>query len=165
MNAYKITIILLTLFMVGGCQTGQLDITGVKGGSVGCFYPDSIRFVGLTGFSVQLNAYPTITAYVDMLDAFGSRIKSPAEFRFELFEYAIRSAEPRGKRIYIWPGLKLNRPAVNNDYWQDYLRTYKFELVLDFYPSAPADYILTATCLTQNGKRISDSIKIELEEF
>ncbi len=94
-----------------------------------------------------------LDVYICLLDSFDSQIKSPAVFRFELFEFAERSTEQKGKRITIWPDIDLTEPAVNNQHWQDFLRAYLFPLPIQ-KPSENA-YILHATCLCQSGKRLS----------
>lgn len=98
---------------------------------------------------------PILSVYLALLDAFGSQIKAPGILRFELYEYVPRSADPKGQRIGIWSGvdLDLTDPAKNNNCWRDYLRAYEFKL------GAQADigetYVLEATCLCPEGKRLS----------
>jgi hypothetical protein len=92
-------------------------------------------------------------AFVTMLDAFGSQVKAPGVLRFELYEYTPRSAQPKGQRLAIWPDIDLTGPVENNKYWQDYLRAYEFEL--DTQVSRDKTYILEATCLSHDGKRLS----------
>jgi len=99
-----------------------------------------------------------INIYISLLDAFGSQIKSPGIFRFELYDYVLRSAEPKGKRVLIWPDVDLNEPVQNNEYWQDFLRAYEFNLPFDQAQSQ--NYILQATCLCPNGRRISSEFTL-----
>ena len=99
-----------------------------------------------------------IRLYVSLLDAFGSPIKSPAVFRFELYEYVQRSAEPKGKRAVIWADVDLTDPVVNNKFWQDFLRAYKFDL--PFEHAGSQDYILQVTCLCPNGSRLSSEFML-----
>ena len=89
----------------------------------------------------------------DTVLKFGDQIKSPGMFRFELYEYIQRSAEPKGKRAIIWPDIDLTDPIKNNEYWRDFLRTYVFSLPCK--QSINQDYILQVTCLCPNGKRLS----------
>lgn len=94
----------------------------------------------------------TVTVYICLLDSYDSQIKSPAIFRFELFEHVQRSSEPKGKRLKIWPDIALTDPALNNNHWQDFLRAYLFSLPLQKLHSG--DYILHTTCITPDDKRL-----------
>lgn len=94
-----------------------------------------------------------ISIYVSLLDQFGSQVKTPGVFRFELYQHIPRSAEPKGKRVIIWPDVDLTDPVKNNDYWLDFLRAYEFNLPCELAGSQ--NYILQATCLCPNGKRLS----------
>jgi hypothetical protein len=95
-----------------------------------------------------------IKVLVSVFDAFDSQIKSPSTFRFELYEYLPRSAESKGKRIIIWrPDAGLTDAAENNKYWRDFLRAYEFNL--PFKPEKNQTYVLQATALCPNGKRLS----------
>jgi hypothetical protein len=94
-----------------------------------------------------------LNAYVSLLDIFGSQIKSPGVFRFELYEYVQRSAEPKGKRSVIWPDIDLTNAAKNNEHWRDFLRAYQFNLPCEL--QSKRDYILQVTCMCPNGRRLS----------
>jgi len=97
-----------------------------------------------------------IRAYVSLLDSFESQIKTPGIFRFELYKYAERSPEPKGRRIMLWPDFDLTGPADNNRYWRDYLRAYRFNL--EFQAESKGTCILQVTYTTAEGRRLSDSI-------
>ena len=95
-----------------------------------------------------------IKAYVSLSDSFGCQAKSPGVFRFELYEAVPRSAEPKGKRIFIWrPDIDLTDPAENNKHWRDFLRAYEFDLYLE--SAGEGNYILQVTCLCPTGRRLS----------
>lgn len=94
-----------------------------------------------------------INLYISLLDSFGSQIISPEIFRFELYQRVQRSAEPKGGRVVIWPDIDLTDPVKNNEHWRDFLRAYEFNLPFESDPSQ--DYILQATCLCPNGRRLS----------
>jgi len=118
------------------------------------FAPAKINIMPLTEFiSAGGTRQVKIKPYVSLLDSFGSQIKSPAVFRFELYQRVLRSAEPKGRRVIIWPDIDLNDPAANNEYWRDFLRAYEFDL--PFEPDANQSYILQITCLCPNGRRFS----------
>ncbi|MHC4260611.1 MAG: hypothetical protein ACYSTF_09425 [Planctomycetota bacterium] len=119
------------------------------------YAPEKIYVLPLTEFvPAARDPEPSrIKIYVSVLDAFDCQIKTPGRFRFELYEQVPRSAEPKGKRITIWPDIDLNEPLDNNKYWQDHFRAYEF--TLDFTPERGRGYILKATCLCPNGRRLS----------
>lgn len=94
-----------------------------------------------------------LNVYVSVLDVFGSQIKSPGVFRFELYEYVQRSAEPKGKRAVIWPDTDLTNAAKNNEHWRDFLRAYQFNLPCELRKKQ--DYILQITCMCPKGRRLS----------
>ncbi len=124
------------------------------------YAPVAIDILPLTDFLVAGRAgeNSVIDVYVALLDSFSSQIKAPGSFRFELYEYAQRSAEPRGKRVTIWPDIDLTDPEKNNDYWQDFLRAYHFELPIG-QPQSQS-YILQVTCLCPSGKRLSAELAL-----
>jgi len=128
------------------------------------FTPERIRIIGLTEIipDAGLGGEAVLSIYVDIFDAYDSHIKAPATFRFELYEFVPRSSDPRGDRLMIWrPDLDLTDGAVNNGYWQDYLRTYNFDLQMDFRPAPEATFVLEVTCTTQEGKRLSNKRQIK----
>jgi hypothetical protein len=118
------------------------------------YAPSKIDIMPLTEFvrpgDVQQSK---VNIYVSLLDSFGSQIKSPGIFRFELYEHIPRSAKSKGKRAVIWPDVDLIEPVTNNDHWRDFLRAYEFSLPCEL--AGNHDYILQITCLCPNGKRLS----------
>jgi hypothetical protein len=124
------------------------------------FAPSKIDIMPLTEFVRLGDAQKAkIVVYVSLLDQFGSQIKTPAMFRFELYEHVTRSAQPKGKRAVIWPDIDLTDPAANNDYWRDFLRAYEFTLPCEVAESQ--DYIMQLTCLCPNGKRLSSEYTLK----
>jgi hypothetical protein len=122
------------------------------------YVPVKIDIMPLTEFVSPGNPQPKINIYVSLIDPFGSQIKSPGMFRFELYEYMQRSSEPKGKRAVIWPDVDLTDPVINNDSWRDFLRAYVFSLPCE--KSISQDYILQVTCLCPNGKRLSSEFTL-----
>ncbi len=161
---------LLVMLLVGaGCEqmpglTGPATKTDddYKKLSVYSLYaPAKINIMPLTEFISADNArQANIHLYVSLLDSFGSQIKSPCKFRFELYQRVQRSAEPKGRRLVIWPDIDLTDPAANNEYWRDFLRAYEFDL--PFEPDTSQSYILQVTSLCPNGKRISAEFALKL---
>jgi len=125
------------------------------------YAPVKIHITPLTGIVSSSDAQSSskIDIYVSLLDSFGSPVKSPGIFRFELYEFAQRSAEPKGRRISIWPDIDLTIATDNNRCWQDFLRLYKFNLPLE--PQSEQGYVLQVTFLSVNGKRLSDELVLK----
>ena len=124
------------------------------------YAPVKIVIIPLTDYSTTTvtGEGPKIEVYVSLLDPYGSQIKSPGTFRFELYERAARSAEPKGKRIILWPDFDLTNVAENDNRWRDFLRAYEFSL--PFESQASQNYILQATCICPNGKRLSTEFSL-----
>jgi hypothetical protein len=165
--------ILLILFLVADAGCGQLpgrmgrtskaDKDSNKISAYSLFAPDRINIMPLTEFINTDNIRQiSIKPYVSLLDSFGSQIKSPGIFRFELYQRAVRSAEPKGKRVDIWQDIDLTEPAVNNEYWRDFLRAYEFDLPFEL--DVNQSYILQVTCLCPNGRRLSDEFALKLTQ-
>jgi hypothetical protein len=114
--------------------------------------PVKVDIMPLTEFTRTSNS-KMIKVYVSLLDAFDCQIKTPAVFRFELYDRVPRSAEPKGQRILIWPDINLTDAAKNNECWKDFLRAYEFNL--PFKPENSKSYILQVTSLCASGRRLS----------
>jgi len=130
----------------------------------GHYAPAKIDILPLTEFveTDDARAASKIELFISLLDDFGSAVKAPGVFRFELYEYVRRSAKPKGRRIAVWPDFDLTELTDNNRYWQDFLRSYRFEL--DFEPQGSQKYILQATCLSPDGRRLSADFVLEFSE-
>jgi hypothetical protein len=151
----------MSLCLLGGCgssssQTASdLDEKNSDLDVFAQYSAEKISIMPLTKF-VGVGAVDEterIKLYVALLDAFGSQRKTPGVFRFEMYEYIERSGEQKGKRIVIWPDIDLVASGVNNEYWQDFFRAYKFDL--DFEPQMSKSYVLQVTCMIPNGKRLT----------
>ncbi len=153
--------ILLFIFLLAaaGCEqfsgrTSKADNDLNKLSAYSRFAPDRINIMLLTEFINTDNIRQiSIKPYVSLLDSFGSQIKSPGIFRFELYQRALRSAEPKGKRVVIWQDIDLTEPALNQEYWRDFLRAYEFDLPFEL--DVNQSYILQVTCQCPNGRRLS----------
>ena len=122
------------------------------------YLPAKIDIMPLTEFTGSDDDCQ-LQVFVSMEDSFGSHIKSPVVFHFELYHYQQRSARPKGKRITIWDDIDLTDSAKNNKYWQDFLRTYQFQLPLD--PKDLQASILQVTAIIANGKRLTAEILLK----
>ena len=169
MNIVKISgkVLFVTVLLVyAGCsgppsETGQLNLPFMQ--SDAALYardaPARIDILPITAISPASNGDYAINVYVGLVDSFGSQIKFPATFRFELFQQVQHSNEPKGKRIVIWPDINLTDPAVNNNHWQDFLRAYQFSLPLE---RPASETILQVTCINSSGKRLTAEFPIRL---
>ncbi|MBN2180358.1 MAG: hypothetical protein JW715_00480 [Sedimentisphaerales bacterium] len=123
------------------------------------YSPKEVDIIPLTGFVNSGDVQQSqINLFVSLLDSFGSEIKSPCVFRFELYEKVQRSAEPKGRRINIWPDIDLTESNINNKYWRNYLRAYEFNL--PFAPAGSQTYILEVTVLCPTGKRLTSDFTL-----
>ena len=153
---------LCLLLVMAGCRQMPADAkvlpnvdSGFSFSESAVYSPAKIDILPLTGFvySDSNDGSAKIRVYVSLLDAYDCQIKSPGVFRFELYEYVHRSAEPKGKRVAIWPDINLLDQGENHKKWRDFLRAYEFEL--EFGPKSSQGYILQVTCLCPNGRRLS----------
>jgi hypothetical protein len=105
-----------------------------------------------------------VNAFVDLRDGFESRVKAPAQFRFELYEYVPRSVRQEGKRLKLWKQIDLRDNKTNTAYWRGHLRSYEFLLDIGAGLQAERKYVLEATVTTVRGVRLSDSVVIETRQ-
>ncbi len=167
--AYIAVWLMLVFFLVNaGCkQPAPLPPAAVepKNGLDGSsayqrYAPVKIDIMPLTELVPQGGARGgRMNLYVSLLDAFGHQIESPAVFRFELYEYVQRSAQPKGKRAVIWADVDLTDPVSNNEHWRDFLRAYEFDL--PFEQADNQNFILQVTCLCPNGSRLSSELMLK----
>jgi hypothetical protein len=146
------------LLLLGGAGCGPADTELSPKADSGLnqlseYGPVKVDIMPLTEFAGDGEKPSKIKIYVSLLDAFDCQIKTPAVFRFELYDRVSRSAEPKGKRILIWPDIDLTDAVKNNGYWRDFLRTYEFDL--PFEPESGRSYILQITSLCSSGRRLS----------
>ena len=171
MNSIYISLMFFSILLLlgAGCESVQVS-SGPQpkpdpGSDVALYShyaPAKLDIIPLTEFAGTDQSGRTlqINLYISLLDSFGSQIKSPGIFRFELYEYVQRSAQPKGARLFLWPDIDLTNPAKNNEYWQDFLRAYQF--TLDFEPqTANQAYVLQVTCLCPHGSRLSSDILLK----
>lgn len=125
------------------------------------FEPVKIEIVPLTEITSDEYGVSRLKVYVDLIDSFGSRIKSPGVFRFELYDYVQRTSQHAGNRLFISPDIDLTVPADNNNYWKDHLRAYQFTLALDFEPKPGQTFLLQATCITSASRRLSSKMQLK----
>ena len=164
---YTLFLLLILLPLLGCDSPLQSSNSGRSLGKLSAYAgytPTKTDIMPLTEFVIDKNtdSYSTIRAYVCLLDSSGSQVKSPAVFRFELYEYVERSARTKGKRLAIWPDIDLTAPVENNRYWRDFLRAYQFNL--PFEPQNGRTYILEVTCSSVGGRRLSNNFNIKFTE-
>lgn len=160
-------IMITAVIAAAGCEkinsTASISAgtTARKFGIYTQYAPARIDILPLTEMVTQQNGKntPAIRAYVSLLDSSDCQIKAPSIFRFELYELAPRSAEPKGKRIAIWPDINLTNERENNNYWRNYLRAYEFNL--DFEPQARQNYVLQITVMCPDGRQLSGEFALK----
>jgi len=170
---------ILLVLAQAGCEPSSLrePMPGNDSNTPFCVYygPEKIDIMPLTAFKVS-NGEPQLVVYVSLIDSVGSQIKFPVRFQFGLFDEVKRSPEPKGKRVGIWPPeekfadpngpeirwFDLADPAVNNRYWRDFVRAYQF--AFPFRPEPDKSYILEATCLTYQNKRLTAELHLKRPE-
>lgn len=103
-----------------------------------------------------------INAFVELLDADEMPRQAACSLRFELYEYQPHSANPRGKRLLIWPDVRLPDVASGEQHWKQSLQAYEFFLPMGFMPSPDQQYVLEATCLI-GPKRLTDLRKLQFQ--
>jgi len=158
-------VFLFVLLLAAGCEPMSRGV-GASGRRDSAFIythhyaAEKIDIMPLTEFVGVGDAEGTfrLNVYVSLLDSFGSQVKGPAIFRFELYEKVPRSGEPKGGRVVIWPDIDLTDRSENNNYWRDFLRAYEFNL--DFGPGSEKSYILQVTCLCPNERRLSAEFEV-----
>ncbi len=161
--------VVVMLLVSAGCEPeGGPRPGSVAGGDdvFGAYAAYKIRIVGLSEITSASDNERTsgVKVYVDLLDSFGNRTKSPGVFRFELYEFVPRSSEPKGKRIFIQPDIDLTDATRNNSHWRDFLRTYQFDLDLNFKVKANDAFMLEVTFITPAGKRLRGLFQLEPEK-
>ncbi len=126
------------------------------------FVPD-IRFVGLTEIvrDARNMENAELDIFIDLIDSDGARIKSPGTFRFELYHFVPRSSHPMGKRIEVWTDIDLDESEANAEHWRDFLRAYHFRLPLGFIPRPNDTFVLQATFMTPNARRLSATFHLK----
>lgn len=160
--------LLACLLVNAGCQRESSSqswaarvVDGTEAAAAFARYaPDKLDIAPLTEYLPADRTHPPhVDLYVSLLDPFGSQIKAPGRFRFELYEHVQRSSEPKGKRIAIWPHIDLTDPSMNNKYWRDFLRAYQFTLPLD--RSSSKSQILQVTYFSLTGKRLTSEFTLK----
>ncbi len=167
---FSVSFFCLFFCFFGGCQEQQRSLVSQEVGDYGSieeiYGSYGVRRIHLLGLTeiMSLSSRPGVsklTVYVDLLDSYDSRVKSPGTFRFELYRRIPRSSEPKGRRIAAWNNLDLINPKVNSEHWREYLRAYKFEFEVDIEADEGLQFIVEVTFINPEGKRFSDSMEVD----
>ncbi len=157
---------LRTLMMIGlmgaavalaGCRGGEALQGPAPATPFKAMLPAQVRihpFTSTRGFA-QGGGVTGIDARVVALDAFGDETKAFGTFRFELYAFAPRQADPRGARLYVWRQ-DLGEPQLNAAQWDNISRSYRFELRWDEPIPAGQKLVLVAVFEGGPGPRLFD---------
>ncbi len=161
-------IIVFLLVILAGCENSKPVYVGWSSTLTGHpkgYGPAKIHITPLTEFVHVIgdDSGVRLKVVVDILDSYGSGMKGPGVFRFELYEYVPRSTDPRGKRLFLWPDVDLTDPTVNNAHWRDFLRAYEFNMLLDLQLQKGQNYVLQVRCVCPGGKRMLDKLTMKYE--
>lgn len=162
----KFSLILTALSLltaVGGCDIFKPHQLPGDRADEQLYSPAELNIIGLTEIitAADESKRKNIDVYLDLRDAFDSPLKSPATFRFELYEYVPRTAQRRGRRIYAWPDMDLLDSVENDAHWRNYLQAYFFDLPIDFALPVGKSFILYVTAITEHGKRMTTSYDLK----
>ena len=157
--------LLLAGIILAGCEHTYQQSHQISRQIENCgFNPDSISINRLSEITLldEYNNYAKIEAFINITDPFGVSMKYPGTIFFELYEFVPQTASNMGKLIHQWQFIDISRAIDNHLYWQDSLRSYKFELELYAKLLKKDKYILLATFTGKNIQtRLTDTQKIE----
>lgn len=163
----KVISVLILVFLAG-CRTADFPSPHVGQGQAkpakvgGCGFEAARVAISPLTQAVKISGGYRIDLYPEIEDNYNCRIKAPGVFRVELFEKRKLSSDPRGERIYYWEDIDLTDPEVNNNLWQDTLRSYLLNLAIpDSYINA-SEYILEVSFNSQDS-RISSWVGLSFD--
>ena len=150
----------VSVLTIAGCGRDSAVVTGPDDKCPYAVYaPSDLDIMPLTGIEKSENDNSAeITVYLSLKDEFDTQMKAPCSIRFELFDKLYRTADPRGKRIKIWPEVNLEAPDANHQYWLEFLRAYKFTLAVKNYTGSAL--IIQATCIFPDGRRLNSDFDL-----
>ena len=144
----------VSLLLAGGCEQGTIVNKIVSASVYSGFTPAKVEIMPLSELirPTEDQEESKISMYVRLIDSFGCQSRAPGVFRFELYQRILRAAEPKGRRVMLWPDIDLTNASKNYSFWQDFLRAYEFKL--DFGSANSEGYILQVTFLCPTGRRL-----------
>lgn len=138
-----------------GCETGPTPTT--MPASLEAMLPAKITihpFTGTRTFS-DLGGINGIDMRVQAFDRFGDATKAFGTFRFELYRYEPREADPRGERIGVW-AVNMEDPKQNLAHWDNISRIYQFRLGWDKPIPVGEKFVVDAVFSGPYGPRLFD---------
>ena len=157
MRYLNVILVIMGLVIFSGCPTPRVGGGESIVDKGTCHYAAArVHVIGLTSIEAdpEDKSSAVISVYVSLHDSFGSSIKGPGVFWFELYEYVPRAGDNRGKQRYPPREIDLSGAAENNKKWKDVLRAYHFSLETDIAPEVLRTYVLQVTCVTPVGNRL-----------
>ena len=154
---FKLAVFTLAVvsFFVGCGGNGNL----VDSGECDCFVIKKFSITPLTKF-IETDGQSGLKLVVDALDDTGNRTNAPFDLQCSLYQYLPRTADNKGSLVQAWPQINLNSITENNRHWNDYLRSYEFQLKLDNPPNEQW-YLLEIACQIPSGSRIFDKLMLK----
>jgi hypothetical protein len=98
-----------------------------------------------------------VEVLTEFSDGFGDTCKASGELTFELFTFAERSPDTRGKRVSDPWVVPIRTADQQRERWSRTARGYSFRLAADKI-SADQRYVLSATYAPQTGPRLFDRV-------
>ncbi len=116
---------------------------------------EKTRLLGLSALETDGDGQSVVRAFVQP-----SGDGADAVYRFELYQYLPRAANPRGNRLRMWPEVAAGKAGADNPLWQPHLRAFEIVLPIENELSMKSTYLIELTVLKNNTMQHSDLLKI-----
>lgn len=121
--------------------------------------PDGVRLLALTAFEADSSGQDAaLRVYIQPIASDGEK-----RYRFELYELRPYSANPRGRRLELWPEIEPGPPASTNPRWRPHLGAYEVLLPISTLPEAGKRLVLEVTALMDDGTRRFDLLEVRVK--
>lgn len=116
---------------------------------------DSVRLLGMSALE------PDVSGDGMQLRLFVQTTKEfeAVWFRFELYEFMPLAANPRGKRLMLWPQIEPGLSRADNPNWRRHLEAYEFILPIEPKPAVKV-FLAEVTAMGKDGLRRSAVLKV-----
>jgi hypothetical protein len=114
------------------------------------FLPKAITIGFFTQTKTFESGQPGIEVRAQPLDQFGDPTKAVGSYRIEIFEYVLRTTDPKGHRIGHWYVSVLDTDS-NRKYYDPIDRSYSFPLLWEGGGAKGAQFIVQVTYYPPGG--------------